>query len=280
MRGSHATSQADTPHPEPGPSSIHAQDKDSAAETTVSFSRPEGSIMEHRVNKIQPHLAKQVYEDQRNEVTEPTPSEASSMVVHNGYRRTLPAQVLETRTNQESGNQMDETNARPPAGASSRGVIDGQPDRFVDQTVQYQVNKPEALPRPRQALTIGYWVVQLRNGRPLKIRWPDCLLLNKSLDTLFSEVSQLASKKDIRSIQFKLFLSQSDTRCCLAKHQNNDYEDMKGDFSEEMRKDARTTEKRVFDVWMELVPADAAAAVDEIEVVKVEPKEDDFIVQM
>ena len=66
----------------------------------------------------------------------------------------------------------------------------------------------------------------------------------------------------------------------MAKHQNNDYEDIKGDFSKEMKKDARTTGQKVLDVWMELDPTDAAAATDEIELVKVEPKEDDFILQM
>ena len=111
-------------------------------------------------------------------------------------------------------------------------------------------SEPTPSPGLRSAIKIRYYIITSRHPRLSKIRLPDCSLKDKSIDALFDEVSALASRTRTDCMDLILSSDRTEFRVRVKRDQSEVYEDMKGDFSQEI-KDGAKMGIREFELWME-----------------------------
>ena len=113
-------------------------------------------------------------------------------------------------------------------------------------------------PPKKPAVKIRYWIIASRHPRATRIKWTDCSLTGQSIWSVFDQVSARTQKRDIQSIEFTLVTSGSDTRVSIKRDQEDFYEEMKKDFSQDIKHDVRTGNTN-FEIWMEPDPSVAFA---------------------
>ena len=166
----------------------------------------------------------------------------------------LPDSVLE--------NELNERTRQPPFTTRLAQSIDRQFNNSSNQAMQDRPNGPPFPAAQRPAIKIRYSIIASRHPRLTKIRWPNCSLTEKPINVLFDEVAAFTSKKDIERIEFRLITSGSDSRVGITRDQNDVYEDMKKEFAQEVRDNAKRGNLE-FDLWIEPDPTDMGASESE-----------------
>lgn len=106
------------------------------------------------------------------------------------------------------------------------------------------------------AIEIRYSIIASRSPRLVKRHWPIQSLSEKTVRTLFVEVSKFTSKPDIQRIVFKLNLSQADSEYTVQKDDQRTFEAMKDDFADDIMADWKGNGTTKFSIWLEPDPTE------------------------
>ena len=127
-----------------------------------------------------------------------------------------------------------------------------------DGAIQNHGHEPPQPRESRPAVIIRYYVILARTPRLMKDRWWECSLTGKSIDVLFDEVSRFTSEAPVERIDFTLISDNSDVRFGISRSQSELYEEMKEDFSREIKKELGKGNMD-FEIWVEPNPARSVA---------------------
>lgn len=116
---------------------------------------------------------------------------------------------------------------------------------------------PPAIPVPE----INYYILAHHPPRISKIHWPSGSLANRSLDALFTQVSEVGSKNHVQRIICKLTTSTSDIQYTITRTDDKIYDIMKKAFSKDINADLAGGNME-FDIELELDPGKVIAPVE------------------
>ena len=109
---------------------------------------------------------------------------------------------------------------------------------------------------------IRYSIIASRIPRFVKRHWPIVSLSEKTVRTLFEEVSRFTSKPDIQRIVFKLNMSQADSEYTVQKDDHRAFAAMKDEFAEDITADWEKNGTAKFSIWLEPDPAEEGIQMD------------------
>jgi len=118
----------------------------------------------------------------------------------------------------------------------------------------------QAQSRPGPKPEIHYYIIACRSPRLSKIHWSQGSLADITVNSLFNEVLDVASKRNVQRIAFKLTTSTSDTQYTITRNDDKIYEIMKKAFSKDINADLARGNME-FDIELELDPGQSGSLI-------------------
>ena len=114
------------------------------------------------------------------------------------------------------------------------------------------LNRPAAKP----SIQVRFSIIKSRTPKLSKRYWENGALHNKTVDTLFAEISTLVGRRGIERISFQLKAEGSESEYVVARGDETTFADMRVAFSEEIKADKRATGNTRFEIWVEPDPVE------------------------